>query len=71
MVLAPEHPLVEAMTTPERRDEVRGYVEAARRQTEIERVGRGEGEDGGLSRRQRRQPTERPGGAHLHSPTTP
>ncbi len=38
MVLAPEHPLVEAMTTPERRDEVRGYVEAARRQTEIERV---------------------------------
>ena len=38
MVLAPEHPLVEAMTTPERRDEVRAYVEAARRQTEIERV---------------------------------
>ncbi|MCE2403559.1 MAG: leucine--tRNA ligase [Dehalococcoidia bacterium] len=38
MVLAPEHPLVEAMTTPERRDEVGAYVEAARRQTEIERV---------------------------------
>ena len=38
MVLAPEHPLVEAMTTPERRDEVRAYVDSARRQTEIERL---------------------------------
>ena len=38
MVLAPEHPLVEAMTTSERRDEVRAYVDSARRQTEIERL---------------------------------
>ncbi|MDA8217569.1 MAG: leucine--tRNA ligase [Dehalococcoidales bacterium] len=38
MVLAPEHPLVEKLTTPERRQAVQDYVEAARRQTEIERL---------------------------------
>src|SRR4030042_5693480 len=37
MVLAPEHPLVEKLTTPEKRAEVEAYVEAARRQTESER----------------------------------
>jgi len=39
VVLAPEHPLVEKLTTPERQAEVTAYVEAARRQTEIERLG--------------------------------
>jgi len=38
MVLAPEHPLVEQLTTPDRRQAVQDYVEAARRQTEIERL---------------------------------
>ena len=38
MVLAPEHPLVETLTTPDRRQEVEAYVEEARRQTEIERM---------------------------------
>ncbi len=38
MVLAPEHPLVERVTDPGRLEEVRGYVEKARRQTEIERL---------------------------------
>ena len=38
MVLAPEHPLVERLTSPERRAEVTAYVEQARRQTEIERL---------------------------------
>ena len=38
MVLAPEHPLVEKLTAPERRAEVEAYVEHARRQTEIERL---------------------------------
>ena len=38
MVLAPEHPLVAALTTEERRSEVEAYVEQARRQTEIERL---------------------------------
>ncbi len=37
-VLAPEHPLVEQITTPEQREAVRGYVDAARKQSEIERV---------------------------------
>ena len=38
VVLAPEHPLVESLTTPEHRDEVEAYVDQARRQTEIERM---------------------------------
>ncbi|KKL78624.1 hypothetical protein LCGC14_2022980, partial [marine sediment metagenome] len=38
MVLAPEHPLVPLITTPDRRPEVDAYVEQARRQTEIERL---------------------------------
>jgi leucyl-tRNA synthetase len=33
-VLAPEHPLVEQLTTPERRDAVRAYVERAKRERE-------------------------------------
>jgi leucyl-tRNA synthetase len=38
MVLAPEHPLVDLIVTPERRGEVEAYVERARRQTEIDRL---------------------------------
>ena len=38
VVLAPEHPLVDDLTTPEHRAEVEAYVEQARRQTEIERM---------------------------------
>ena len=38
MVLAPEHPLVPLVTTPDRRAQVDAYVEHARRRTEIERL---------------------------------
>ncbi len=38
VVLAPEHPLVDALTTDEHKDEVAAYVEAARRQSEVERL---------------------------------
>ncbi len=38
MVLAPEHPLVERITKPERLAEVRAYIERARVETEIERL---------------------------------
>ncbi len=38
MVLAPEHPLVHRLTTPDRRAEVDAYVAQATRQTEIERL---------------------------------
>ena len=38
IVLAPEHPLVDKLTTSERRAEVQAYVEEARLQTEIERL---------------------------------
>jgi len=37
-VLAPEHPLVEKLTAPDRKAEVEAYVEATRRETEIERL---------------------------------
>ncbi len=38
LVLAPEHPLVETLTTPERRADVEAYVEQARRRSDIERT---------------------------------
>jgi len=38
MVLAPEHPLVATLTHPDRRAEVEGYIEQARRRTEIDRL---------------------------------
>ena len=38
MVLAPEHPLVEAITTPNQKAEVQQYVEATLRESEIERL---------------------------------
>jgi leucyl-tRNA synthetase len=38
MVLAPEHPLVDQITTPDHKAEVEAYVEQARRQSEIERT---------------------------------
>ena len=37
-VLAPEHPLVERLTTPEQRDAVQAYVASAREATEIDRL---------------------------------
>jgi leucyl-tRNA synthetase len=38
MVLAPEHPLVTKITTPEHRAEVEAYVVRARKETEIDRL---------------------------------
>jgi len=38
LVLAPEHPLVETLTTPERRADMEAYVEQARRRSDIERT---------------------------------
>jgi leucyl-tRNA synthetase len=38
MVLAPEHPLVEQLTTPDRVDDVHAYQHQAARQSEIERL---------------------------------
>jgi leucyl-tRNA synthetase len=37
MVLAPEHPLVERLTTPDRAEAVRAYVQQALRQSDIQR----------------------------------
>ena len=38
MVLAPEHPLVKNLTTPDRKAQVEEYVAESRRQTDIERL---------------------------------
>ncbi|MBI2847016.1 MAG: leucine--tRNA ligase, partial [Chloroflexi bacterium] len=38
MVLAPEHPLVQKLTTPDRSGEVEAYIEETRRHSEIERL---------------------------------
>ena len=38
MVLAPEHPLVASITSPERREEVEAYVSASASKTEIDRL---------------------------------
>ncbi|MCZ2099673.1 MAG: class I tRNA ligase family protein, partial [Anaerolineae bacterium] len=46
MVLAPEHPLVEKITTGEQRAEVEAYVEAAARKTEIDRTAEGKAKTG-------------------------
>ncbi len=41
MVLAPEHAMVQALTTPEQRLEVEAYIEAASRSSEIDRTAEG------------------------------
>ncbi len=46
MVLAPEHPLVAKLTTPDKKAEVEAYVEKSRRQSEIERLSTEKEKDG-------------------------
>ncbi len=46
MVLAPEHPLVAKVTTPDRRAEVEAYVAAAARKSEIDRTAEGKEKTG-------------------------
>ena len=46
MVLAPEHPLVDKLTSPEQRAEVEEYVARSRRRTEIERLSTEREKDG-------------------------
>jgi leucyl-tRNA synthetase len=46
VVLAPEHPLVEKITTPEQAEAVKDYVHAATRRTEIERLSTAKDKDG-------------------------
>ncbi len=46
MVLAPEHPLVEKLTLPEKKAEVEAYAERSKRQSEIERLSTEKEKDG-------------------------
>ena len=46
MVLAPEHPLVARLVSPEKRAEVKDYVARSQRQTEIERLSTEKEKDG-------------------------
>jgi leucyl-tRNA synthetase len=46
MVLAPEHPLVAKLTSPEKKAEVENYIAQSRRRTEIERLSTEKEKDG-------------------------
>ena len=46
MVLAPEHPLVEKITSPKKKTEVEAYIARSMRQTEIERLSTEKEKDG-------------------------
>ncbi len=46
MVLAPEHPLVARLTTPDKKAEVEDYIARSRQQTEIERLSTEKEKDG-------------------------
>ncbi|HEY90626.1 MAG TPA: class I tRNA ligase family protein, partial [Dehalococcoidia bacterium] len=46
MVLAPEHPLVTKLTTPEKKAEVEAYIALSREQTDIERLSTEKEKDG-------------------------
>ncbi|MFA6612431.1 MAG: leucine--tRNA ligase [Dehalococcoidales bacterium] len=46
VVLAPEHPLVEKITAPDRLNEVNAYIESSRKRTEIERLSTEKEKDG-------------------------
>jgi leucyl-tRNA synthetase len=46
MVLAPEHPLVAKLTTPEHKEEVAAYIARSRQLTEIERISTEKEKDG-------------------------
>jgi len=46
MVLAPEHPLVTALTSPDKRAEVENYIAQSKRRSEIERLSTEMGKDG-------------------------
>ncbi|MFC1961499.1 leucine--tRNA ligase [Chloroflexota bacterium] len=46
MVLAPEHPLVEILTAPNKKAEVEAYIAKSRRQSEIERLSTEKEKDG-------------------------
>ncbi|MHB8105029.1 MAG: leucine--tRNA ligase, partial [Dehalococcoidales bacterium] len=46
MVLAPEHPLVEKLTSPEKKAEVQAYIARSRKMTEIERLSSEKEKDG-------------------------
>jgi len=46
MVLAPEHPLVEKLTSPDKKSEVEEYIAKTHRQTEIERLSTEREKDG-------------------------
>ena len=59
MVLAPEHPLVDALTTPAQRDAVAAYREATARKSDLQRTELATREDRRVHRRPRDQSRER------------
>ena len=70
MVLAPEHPFVERLTTPEQAAAVAGLLRAGRPQERPRPHRPGQGEDRRLHRLLRHQPGQRRGRSRSGSPTT-
>ena len=70
MVLAPEHPLVAEITTPEQRAEVEEYVAAGAAPDRNRAALDGQGKDRRLHRRIRAQPLQRQRSSRSGSPIT-
>ena len=70
MVLAPEHPLVDRLTTPEQRDAVEAYRRGGRRQERPRPDRPGQDQDRRPHRLVRHQPGQRRSGSRSGSPTT-
>ena len=65
MVLSPEHPLVDELTTPEQRAAVTAYQEEARRKSDLERTDLAKDKTGVFTGRDRDQPRQRQGDPDL------
>ena len=70
MVLAPEHPLVEKVTTPAQQAAVKAYRTEAARKSELERTAAGKGKDRRVHRRLRHQSRQRARKSRSGSPIT-
>ena len=70
MVLAPEHDLVDRLTTPEQREAVEAYRAQTARQTEIERTSEGRDKTGVFTGGYAHQPGRRARASRSGSPIT-
>ena len=70
MVIAPEHPFVERLATPEQAEKVRAYCEEAGRKSDLDRTDLAKGKTGVFYRFLCNQPRQRRGRSRSGWPTT-